>query len=169
MAGVERRALTGGEAGNARAVSDAADVQVAVGGFIVDVNLAGDVAAGNVGNRDCSVLCVNRNRVLAQRRLRVEGRKARERCGQAVGALRQRLTRQLQKLRRCAARQRTQVKLIAPFADGQRDVRILHRGGGIILHRYCADIGKDVVGAVLDEAAGETADICDFKAAAEVD
>ena len=32
-----------------------------------------------------------------------------------------------------------------------------------------ADLGKDVIGAVLDEAAGETADICDFKAAAEVD
>lgn len=168
MAGVERRALTGGEAGNAGAVGDAADVQVAVGGFIVDVNLAGDVTAGDVGYGYGGVLRINRNYVLAQRRLRVERRKARERCGQAVGALRQRLTRQLQQLRRRAARQRAQVKLIAPLAAGQRDVRILHRGRGVILHRYRADIGKDVIGAVLDEAAGETADICDFKAAAEV-
>lgn len=168
MAGVERRALTGGEAGNAGAVGDAADVQVAVGGFIVDIYLAGDVAAGDVGYGYGGVLCINRNYVLAQRRLRIEGRKARERCGQAVGALRQRLARQLKQLRRRAARQRAQVKLIAPLAAGQRDVRILHRGGGIILHRYCADIGKDVVGAVLDKAAGKAADIRDLKAAAEV-
>ena len=59
MAGVERRALTGGEAGNADAVGDAADVQVAVGGFIVDVDLAGDVTAGDVGNRDGSILRVD--------------------------------------------------------------------------------------------------------------
>ena len=119
MAGVERRALTGGEAGNARAVSDAADVQVAVGGFIVDVNLAGDVTAGDVGNRDCSVLRVNRNRVLAECRLRVEGSKARQRSSQAVGSFGQRLARQLKQLRRRAARQCAQVKLIAPLAAGQ--------------------------------------------------
>lgn len=168
MAGVERRALTGGEAGNAGAVGDAADIQITVRGFIVDIYLAGDVAAGDVGYGYGGVLCINRNYVLAQRRLRVEGRKTRERCGQAVGALRQRLTRQLQKLRRCPGGQGAQVKLIARLAAGQRDMRILHRGRGVILHRYCADIGKDVIGAVLDEAAGETADICDFKAAAEV-
>lgn len=168
MAGIERGALPGRESGNTGAVCYAADIQITVRGFIVDIYLAGDVAAGDVGYGYGGVLRINRNYVLAQRRLRVERRKARERCGQAVGALRQRLTRQLQKLRRCPGGQGAQVKLIARLAAGQRDMRILHRGGGIILHRYCADIGKDVVGAVLDKAAGETADIRDLKAAAEV-
>ena len=162
------RARTGGKILHTGAVCYPAYQLVTVGAFVIYVDLPGDIPVGDIFDRNAALGAFDLENIRTERGLLGKRRPQRDGCLEPGYIGRQFFSARFEQLHHGARGNGGEVEFVFFTLAAQHDVSVLHGLFGRVSHRQRKDLGDGLVGAVLNEHTGISADALDHDAVADV-